>query len=578
MKKLLFLVPMHITFDSFLNPGDNTRSYRKKDGRSYNSLSTDLPLGPLSMSAFLKKEMDIEVKLVDFNVELNLVSEFPYKSFYEYCAAFLGAMDFKPDVVGVSSLFSPSFANFLDCGKAAKAIWPDAVVLGGGNIPTNNSKYIYGPMNCDYFDALCYGEGEKALRDCLAAPDMQEYFESSPSWFTKKKLRENPTFMPQHDFIEDLDEIPFYDYDLCDIKRHGVNPATPSFEADDQRGFHIMTSRGCPYLCTFCAAHRTHGREMRFHGLARVKEDMAKLKDRYGATKVIFQDDHLMSDKKRVYEILKIVGELKLGSLYQNGLTLYALDRPMLEAFYAAGVRHLVLPVESGSEKVLREQMRKPLKFPIAERVSRDCRDLGIYTNANIIIGMPGETKADIEHGRQNLRRIKSNWFNIACASPLVGSEMHALALEKGYISESTMGSDFHSAVIQTEDFTPEYIQEMEYIFNLELNFVYNNDVEAGEYELALRGFMNVLRVRPDQAFASYYAALCHAKLGNSREFEEFRARFVEFSSTPFWKKYCERYGLSKAALDAAASEDAAKASAYAADAMDQRLANKYGP
>ena len=107
-------------------------------------------------------------------------------------------------------------------------------------------------------------------------------------------------------------------------------------------------------------------------------------------------------------EILEIVGELDLGSLYQNGLTLFALNRPMLEAFYAAGVRHLVLPVESGSEKVLRKQMRKPLKFRISERVAKDCRDLGIYTNASLIIGMPGETKADMKEGLRNLRKVKS--------------------------------------------------------------------------------------------------------------------------------------------------------------------------
>ena len=57
-KKLLFLVPMHITFDSFTNPGDNTRKYLKKDNRNYNSLATDLPLGPLSMSAYIKKFLD----------------------------------------------------------------------------------------------------------------------------------------------------------------------------------------------------------------------------------------------------------------------------------------------------------------------------------------------------------------------------------------------------------------------------------------------------------------------------------------------------------------------------------------
>ena len=244
------------------------------------------------------------------------------------------------------------------------------------------------------------------------------------------------------------------------------------------------------------------------------------LKEKYGAKTVVFQDDHLMGDKDRVYELLNIVGELKLGSLYQNGLTLYALDRPMLEAFYKAGVRHLVLPVESGSAKVLKEQMKKPLKFHISERVAWDCRELGIYTNTNILIGMPGETKADIEETRKNLKKIKTNWFNIGCASPLVGSEMHDIAQANGYITDTTRGSDYHIAVIKTDDFTPEYIQKMQYILNLELNFVFNSDIELGDYETALTGFKNVTRIRPDHAFAHYFSSVCYKKLGLTNEEE----------------------------------------------------------
>ena len=577
MKKLLFLVPMHITFESFTNPSDNTRSYLKKDNHKYNSLSTDLPLGPLSISAYIKKHIDIDVKLIDFNVELNIVTEFHFNNFYDYCANFLASTDFKPDIVAVSSLFSPSFSNFLDCGKAAKDVWKEAIILGGGNIPTNNSKYIYGAMDCNYFDALCYGEGEKPMLECLNATNIKKYFEESSSWFTKKKLTNNSKFIPQHNFIENLDEIPFYDYDLCDINRHGVNPATPSFEETDHRGFHIMTSRGCPYHCTFCASHRVHGREMRYHSVQRVKEDLTNLKNKYNATKVIFQDDHLMANKKRVYQILETVGDLKLGSLFQNGLTIYALNRPMLEAFYSAGVRHLVLPVESGSEKVLHQQMRKPLKFKFSVRCANDCRELGIYTNANLIIGMPGETKADMKEGLDNLRKVKANWFNIACASPLVGSEMHELAVKKEYIKESTMGSDFHHAVIETEDFTPEYVQQMEYTMNLELNFVYNNDIEVGEYELALRGFMNVIRVRPDLAFAHYFAAMCYKQLGKQKLFKKHRKLFLEHSQTTFWKAYCYKYDLSQENLDEITDGSKPSKNSFNRHLPDKRLALKYG-
>jgi len=548
MKKILFLVPMHITMDSFVNPGDNTRSYRKADGKYYNSVRTDLPLGPMSMSAYIKKFVDVDVKLIDFNVELSLAEEFQFQNFYDYCHDFLSSMDFKPDIVCVSSLFSPSFDNFMVCGRAAKDIWPDSLVLGGGNIPTNDYKHIYQDHKAKFFDALCYGEGEKPLRDLLLSNDRKDYFEKSKSWITYEKTVKNgkhALFVPEHDFIWNLDEIPFFDYDLCDIKRHSVDPVTRCFHSvEDHFGFHIMTSRGCPYKCTFCASHKTHGRDMRYSSLERVKEDFTKLKEDYGAETLVFQDDHLMADKERVYKILKILGELKLGSLYQNGLTLFALDRPMLEAFYAAGVRHLVLPVESGSEKVLKKQMRKPLKMSISERVANDCRELGIYTNSNIMIGMPGETKEDIEEARINLKKIKTNWYNIACASPLVGSEMYDIAKENNYITDETRGADYHFAVIETEDFTPEYIQEMQYIMNLELNFVENNDMKVGDYQTALVGFKNVMKIRPDHAFACYYAGICYRELEDYDKYEACKQKYETFSKTPFWQKYIDYFGI----------------------------------
>ncbi len=546
MKKLLFIVPMHITFDSFLNPTHNSRGFKKKDGKIYNSLSTDIPLGPISMSAYLKKHFEIDVRLLDFNAEINALDEFPYENFYDCCIDLIRRMDFIPDIVGVSSLFSPSFFNFIDCGRAAKNLFPNALVLGGGNIPTNSYEHIYNELDCSYFDGLCYGEGEKPLLGLLAADDPVEFMAGSDSWITKNKMAHGAClFVPKHDFIENLDEIPFFDYDLCNIEKHSINPVTSSYHnVDDQTGFHIMTSRGCPYLCTFCASHRTHGRKMRYHSVQRVIDDLARLKTQYGATTVVFQDDHLMGDKDRVYQILEIVGNLKLKALFQNGLTLYALDRPMLEAFYAAGVRNLVLPVESGSEKVLREQMKKPLKFRISERVARDCREIGIYTNTNILIGMPGETKADIEEARVNLKKIETNWFNIVCASPIVGSEMHALAKEKKYIKIDTMGSDFREAAIETEDFTREYIQEMQYLMNLELNFVNNTDVRLHRFDLAMMAFKNVIRIKNDHAFAHYYLALCYKAMHDLNEYEKSMSLYFQFVKKPFWEKYANYFNM----------------------------------
>jgi hypothetical protein len=157
---------------------------------------------------------------------------------------------------------------------------------------------------------------------------------------------------------------------------------------------------------------------------------------------------------------------------------------------------------------------------------------------------MPGETKEDLEEGRKNLREIAGNWFNIACASPLVGSEMHELALKKGYIQVENIGADYHFATINTPDFTKEFIQDFQYMLNLELNFVFNQDIKHKRYDLALLGFKNVIKLRFDHAFAHYYSYLCYKSLKDELNAEDSLNSYNKYAQTDFWKKYIKLYDL----------------------------------
>lgn len=545
IKRILLLVPVHISYDSYVSPPRNARTVIK-NGRILNSLATDLPLGLLSISAYLKKHLSLDIRLVDFNVEVSALKDFQYPDFATFAEEYLTAhfaADFAPDIVGISSLFSPSYQNFIELGQTVKSIWPEAFVVGGGNIPTNSYQHIHRSGGFRFFDALCFGEGEKPMLGLVDADSPEAYANASESWITARKLED--FFVPKHDFIVDLDEIPFYDYALCDHGRHSLNPVMTSYAAhSDSTGYHIMTSRGCPFHCTFCASHQVHGRKMRYHSTERVFADIRRLVADYSARTLIFQDDHFMADKARVLEILEFIEREKLNAIFQNGLTLYSLDYETLSAFKRAGVNQLVLPLESGSEKVLKHQMKKPLKMSISRQVTEDCRKLGIYTNANILIGLPGETRQDIEEARLNLRTIPANWYHVVCASPVVGSEIHKVASEKGYISGDVLGADYRIAVINTPDFSADYIQDMQYVFNLELNFLYNSDLRLGNLSTAEAGFRNVLRLRPDHLMANLCLAYVHAKRGDDDDAAEHLAKCHEHQGADSWEKYLQLLDL----------------------------------
>ena len=119
----------------------------------------------------------------------------------------------------------------------------------------------------------------------------------------------------------------------------------------------------------------------------------------------------------------------------------------------------------------------KPLNLKIVNRVVKDCKELGIYVSVNILIGMPGETKEDIEDARNYLRTVGANWFIILIASPLVGSEMYEICTENDFLLEdNVVGSDYKKAIVQTKDFEAQYIQDKMYLMNIELNFIENSD------------------------------------------------------------------------------------------------------
>lgn len=545
MDRLLLIVPPYVTYANYVNPAFNERTVVTESG-NHGSVVTDMPIGLLSLSSYIKKSSSVEVRLLDFNILLSKLDTFNYKSFIDLFEDFLGTrgwIEFQPTVIGISTLFTPSYYNMIDISHVARKIFPHAMIIAGGGIPTNMYKEIF--RDSTSFDALCYGEGEKPLAGLLKATDKQGFLDKHPSWITREKVAQQQLF--SYDFVEDLDDIPFYDYDLLDPSDYNISPTMKNLPSltEKKHLFHYATSRGCIHRCCYCSSHTVHGRRMRYHSVERVREDLKRLRDEYGAETIGFQDDHFMADKSRALSIINIAKELKLTFFFQSGLALYALDRKTLEAIKDAGMNELVLPIESGSNRVLTEIMHKPINLSIAKRVIDDCGQLGIDTDAQLLIGLPGETKADIEDTRAFLKTLDATWIRIYVATPLIGSEMFDICVKKNYLKGAYIGCDFKKAVLETEDFTAEYIEEKAYSLNLELNFVLNSDMRLGNYEKALQGFENAIRVKSDHALAFYFSAKCCLFLKLEEKYRAYKDRYQEIvDESAFWRNYVNQFYL----------------------------------
>ena len=543
---VLLVVPPNITFDDFRNPRSNTKSWTHKSGAELGVAITDVPLGAMSLSSFLKENWSCNVNLIDFNVLLN--SSWDHcgdNCFSEWFLDELKGLARKPDLIGFSSLFVTGYLNVLELGKICRELFQDSLLVVGGNVATTMSKEIFSDDH-GVFDALCHGEGEIPIQQLMEAETPREYIAESPSWLTREKLASD-SFTPEHSFIQNLDEIPNLDYDVLSLEDYHFSPTIKAYTqiSDKENYITYMTSRGCPFLCTFCAAHTVHGRKMRYFSLERIEKELKELVARFSPKTLVLEDDHFLSDRSRALSILEIVRNLGMVCVFPNALALYALDKEMLEALATTGVKQLTLAVESGSKRVLKNLMRKPLRTDITQRVADDCWELGIYTDCNIIIGMPGETETDLTEAREFLKTLRVNWYRINVATPLAGSDMYISAKEKGQIVGDIREAGYKRCVVQTEHFDPESINRTAYEMNLYLNFVHNQDMKEGVFERAAESFENVLRLKSDHAYAKHFLGEALINLGNQTRGKSLRSEGFELmkNRSP-WKEYATQHGL----------------------------------
>jgi len=288
---------------------------------------------------------------------------------------------------------------------------------------------------------------------------------------------------------------------------------------------------------------------MRAFSISRIEEELTHLKSKYSSTTLVIEDDMFLWDVEWAKSILRIAQKLDLVTFFPNALALYALDWDMLEELYKTGVRQLTLAVESGSARVLRELMRKPLKLSITNRVVNDCRKLGIYTDCNIIIGMPGETIEDIQDTRKFLLGLGANWYRINVATPLAGSEMYLKAAEMGYVKGDIRRAGYKSCVIETPYLSPQQVEQQAYALNLELNFLHNADMGLGNFMRAKDTFLNVVKLRGDHALAHLMLSICLFKLGEIQDFHIMREKSASLvSGSAFWTEFYNSNALPSAA------------------------------
>ena len=535
--KIFFVIPPYFNIDDFINKH-----------RANVLPAFTIPYGILSLEAYLKSKCKntVEIKILDLNVPLKEIVENPVeddvvKLLTDIVLA--EVKEFKPDLVGISALFNSSFRYIEDIAGTVKSHDESTPVVAGGGLPS--AAYVKMLEFCPSVDAICKGEGELPLADLVDSDDWKETLETHKSWITREGLKQNK--IPGHTFVQDLDDIPVLNYDVLDLNNYNSRSIDKRYIGKKKREMSIHTSRGCPFLCVFCSNPSLHGKDVRIMSIDKVVDEVKRMKDEYGLTVLMIEDDHFFHDVERAKEIMRRLIEFDIRIEFPNGVAVYAIDEEVASLFAQAGVSTVALAVESGSDYVLNKIIKKPLKKRLIKPAVEALRKFGVQSHVFIVIGLPGEMP---EHRNETLEMMLDSgfdWAHVYCAIPIFGSRLYDICADNGYI-ENTNSLDFINtkSVIRAPGVDPEEIEAMAYEMNLQANFVHNANMKVGNYKTAINYFKNVCEKYPDHAFAHYYLSEAYRKSESSSDSSE--KHYKEFvrilNNDAWWMKKAEEYEI----------------------------------
>lgn len=299
----------------------------------------------------------------------------------------------------------------------------DIPVVTGGLHPTFSPESV---LATNGFDYVCLGEGEVATLNLVSALEDNTSTDSIPNIWKKNGARPDlePPFSP-------IDELPFAARDFLDEHPGCV---------------HVSTQRGCPFPCTYCGARQFHdlyehtrvdyGRR-RSH--ENVLAELHQISRDDLLSYVIFLDDTFTIQHSWVKEFCR----LYQADFPNIGFSLHArvetVNEDLLNTLAEAGCQHITYGVESGSERIRREVMRRPVTNERFRQVFDWTRRAGIMVTANYMLGVPGETRDDLRQTLELAEQLEAYDFGYFVFYPYPGTELFRVCEAESYLPEDYM-------------------------------------------------------------------------------------------------------------------------------------------
>lgn len=374
-----------------------------------------IPLGVFYLASYLR-QFDHEVNVIDGEAHsrssadiLNYIREF------------------KPELVGISST-TVAFHRSLEISTGIKTNWPNLlVVLGGPHISSN----VTHAMSFASFDFGVIGEGELTLKHLVDALH-NEHDLSSVQGLAYRENRHLVINSPRT-LIDDLSSIPFPAYDLIsDISLY----TPPPCNFKKQPAINIITSRGCPNLCTFCD-RSVFGQKLRHRNPTNIADEIEYLVNTYNVREIAFVDDTFTyNSRKKLRPLFEILNDRGIFFPWTCMSSINTVDIKLLKFMKEHGCSHISFGIESGSEDILK-LIKKNTSLDCAKDVINWCAEIGIQTKGFFMIGHPQETHKSMEQTIQLALDLPLNDVVVTINTPIPGSIQYKEAKQYGSLDET---------------------------------------------------------------------------------------------------------------------------------------------
>lgn len=362
------------------------------------------PLGIAYMAAILE-ENNFDVNVIDASA-LDMTWEALEKELKKI----------SPQVVAITAL-TPTIEQAMKTAQLAKNACPDAVVIMGGYHPTFNHQEL---LETDFVDIVIRGEGEYTLLDVVKT------LKEGGNLEKVKGIAFDHIVTPPRPLITDLDSLPYPALHLLPMDHYKLLNMKTNMAT-------MITSRGCPMQCSFCASAALHGRKLRLRSPEKIVDEMEFLINEYNVETIAFMDDTFTLSSKRVEKICDEIKKRNLDVFWGCTARVDNLSENLLKQMREAGCITIFMGVESADQQIL-DQVDKKTTIAKIRNAFELSRKEGIRTIASVVLGMPGDTKESMGRTIKFVQELKPSYAIFSLATPYPGTRFYQEMVEKNLI------------------------------------------------------------------------------------------------------------------------------------------------